>query len=300
MRTLGKNGFSLVQLLLAIGLLGILAGVFADMIINLQKEVRRTSAQQGRILASYQLDQITTSPFGVRTSALLPDVINEPLRACVRGGATTGCTSNCCQGGQSFDFILLDPRDTNPNLSARARLGGTSTNPVYYDEAGSNNCIPPRCTYRVATSFVAQCPGGVAQCDHAEHLVITVAMDPEPGKEYLMRPQKRTLIHFVNINYKPFISPISDQTLTAGSTVNLSVYGNSGHPSEVQNFIFAKCSSSSSATAKVTCYGFLNGVGTMRIEPLMAGTAQITLQINDGGMENNLSDDLTFDVVVSP
>lgn len=292
------SGFSLLQVLMAIAVLGVLAGMFAEMTVVLQKEVRRLGGRQGRILTSYQIDQIAMSPFGIKTSAGLSP-LNDKLRVCVQGGTLPGCSSNCCTHGVKADFYLLDPRDTNPDFSARARLSGPATDPVFYDETGNNKCVGLACVYRVSSSFVPQCPGGVASCEHAEHLTVTLSVDPLEGKEYLMKSRTKNLIYFVSLNYQPFLTPVSNVTMAVGESRTISVYGNTGHPSEVQNFIFEKCQASNGAAAQVTCYGFLNGVGTLKLDGVAVGLSTITLQINDGGTENNLSNDLTFNVQVN-
>jgi Tfp pilus assembly protein PilV len=293
-----QQGFSLLQMLIAAGILAIFVGVFSDLLVNLQKEVKRNKNKQDRVLNNYQIDQVVTSSFGMRTSAdLVP--LNDALKACVRGGPTSACASSCCQNNVSSSFTLLDPRDTNPVLAEKARLSGPTGNPAMYDDNSKNGCTQ-NCAYSVTTSFTPHCPGGVASCDHAEHLKVEMSFDPVPGKEFLMKPIKKSLIYFVNLNYQPFISPVTNQTVTAGANIMLSVNGNSGHPSEVQNFIFEKCASATPAVATVTCYGFLNGIGSLKIDGVTAGTSVITLQINDAGAENNLSPDLTFTVTVTP
>jgi len=293
-----QQGFSLLQMLIAAGALAIFVGVFSDLLVNLQKEIKRNKNKQDRVLNTYQIDQVVVSTFGMRTSASLVP-LNDALKACVHGGATSLCTSNCCQNNVSSPFTLLDPRDTNPTLAEKARLSGPTDNPEMYDDNSKNGCTS-NCAYGVTSTFTPHCPGGVASCDHAENLKVELSFDPVAGKEHLMKPIKKSLIYFVNLNYQPFLTPIANQSVATGSNVMLPAYGNSGHPSEVQNFIFEKCTSATPTVATVTCYGFLNGVGTLKIDGVSAGTSEITLQINDAGAENNLSPDVTFTVTVTP
>ncbi|MNL36586.1 hypothetical protein D3C87_1586720 [compost metagenome] len=152
----------------------------------------------------------------------------------------------------------------------------------------------------MTSRFIPHCPGGVSSCDHAEHLTVEMEYTPVAGKEHLMKPMKKSLIYFVNLNYQPFISPVTAQSLVTGGSITLSVFGNSGHPSEVQNFIFDKCEALDPSIVKVTCYGFLNGMGTLKIEGLSIGTTSVALRVNDAGAENNLSPELTFSVTVTP
>ncbi len=300
MRTQRKYqlGFSLVQMIMSIGILSIILLSFADTLVGLQKEVSRNKSKQDRALNFYQIDQIFLSSYGLKASAdLLPE--NNDLKACIKGGATSSCASDCCTNGQAFDFVLVDPRDTNTDIHKRMRLGGSLQTPAAYNDASSPGCVDD-CAYTISTSFIAQCPGGAATCDHAEHLAIKYIVEPVAGKEHKIRRQERNSTYFVNLNYEPFISPIGSQSIGMDTSSNLLVNGNAGHPSEVQNFIFKNCAVDDPAIAKITCYGFLNGVGTVKIDGVAAGTTRVNLQIDDGGIENNLSPELSFDVVVTP
>jgi prepilin-type N-terminal cleavage/methylation domain-containing protein len=293
-----NKGFSLIEVIVVIAVLSIIMAAFSDLIVGMQKEVSRMKNKQDRVITNYVIDQALTSPIGIGSSAeLLPE--NEMLKACIKGGATPTCTSNCCTGEVEHEFFLLDPRDSKPEPGLRARLGGTTKYPVYFDRNGGNSCTDSNCFYHVITKFRARCPGGIANCSHAESLTTTVEIVAEPGKESMIKGQTRKLIYFVNLNYQPFAAPIIDQSFQKGGEITLNVYGNAGHPSEVQNFIFEKCNSSNEAIAKLSCYGFMNGVGTIKIAGLAAGTSKIILQLNDGGAENNMSEDLVFNVTVT-
>ncbi|MCM2278083.1 MAG: type II secretion system GspH family protein [Oligoflexia bacterium] len=292
-----ESGFTLIELLIAFGVLGAISLIMLSMMTNLQSEVKRLRDKSDRTLSSYYIDQIVTNQDGVRTSAdLLP--ANADLKACVLGGASGSCTSNCCVGGQAKDFILLDPRDLNPDPAARARLSGTTATPLAYAADGTL-CQSGTCAYTIGTSFTARCPGGVSSCDHAEHLIVNI-FQKTLGVNPLIKSQDRSLIYFVNLNYQPFLAPIADQSISLGSSPTINVYGNSGHPSEVQNFLFDTCVSSAPAIVRLTCYGFVNGMGSIKIEGLQLGTANITLTINDAGSSNNISPPSTFTVTVIP
>lgn len=293
------KGFSIVQMLIVAGILSIILFAFADLIIGMQKEVGRMKRKQDRVISNHVINQALTSNIGIRGSAeLLPE--NEMLKACILGGATSSCTTNCCNGQDTFEFFLLDPRDSTVEAKNRARLGGTKASPAYFDQNSNSGCTPPGCMYRVLTKFKARCPGGVTSCSHSESLSTTVEIIPEAGKESMMKAQTRSLIYFVDLNYQPFISTIASQSVAVNSEITRSVYGNSGHPSEVQNFIFEKCESADSAIATVTCYGFMNAVGTIKIDGVAAGITKVKLQINDGGLNNQLSEVLEFEVQVTP
>lgn len=296
---LNRKGFSIVQMLMAAAILSILVAAFADLIIGMQKEVGRMKSKQNRVMTNYVLDQGITSQIGMASSAqLLPE--NEKLKACIEGGATSTCASNCCEGETEFEFYMLDSRDSTVDPKDRLKLGGTTNDPVFYNLQGENTCVQPNCFYRVISKFKARCPGGVSTCSHAESVKTSVSIIPEPGKEHLMKSEVRNRVYFVNINYKPFIVPIANQALTVGGDSTFSVFGNAGHPSEVQNYLFEKCQSADTTIATITCYGFMNGVGTIKISGVAIGTTKMTLQVNDGGLENNFSDDLEFNVTVSP
>jgi|GEM_PF-2846792 hypothetical protein len=297
MRLRNQNGFSIIQALIAAGILAIFVAAFADMLLNMQKEVKRNKNKQDRILINYQIDQVVTSSYGLRGSAELAD--NIALKACVLGGAAGTCTTNCCQNDNVTQFYLLDPRDTNSNAALRSRLAGPVGDPQRYDDNSNNNCTN-NCAYTVKSSFRAHCPGGVSTCDHAEHLQVQLEYEPIAGKEHLMKPTTKNLIYFVNVNYQPFLNTVPPQSISRNVPTTLSVYGNSGHPSEVQNFIFDVCESSNESLVRITCYGFSSGMGTLQLEGLSPGSVTIRLKINDGGTENNLSNEISFPVTVVP
>lgn len=294
-----KQGFSILQLLLIAAILSIILSAFTDLIVGLQKEVGRMKRKQDRVMTIHVMNQALTSEIGIAgSSEFLPE--NEMLKACILGGSTSTCTSNCCNGSDTFEFYLLDPRDSTIEAKSRTRLGGTTAMPAYFDFNSNSGCTGENCLFRVITKFKARCPGGAATCSHAESLSTTVDIIPEAGKESILKAQTRTLIYFVNLNYQPSISPIPAQTVPVGSDITVTVYGNSGHPSENQNFIFSKCESNDSSISTVACYGFLNTVGTIKVTGLSIGTNKIKLQINDGGLKNNFSEDLEFNVEVTP
>jgi Type II secretory pathway, pseudopilin PulG len=287
-----QRGFSLIQALIAAAILAIFVAAFSDLLMNMQKEVKRNKNKQDRILINYQIDQAVTSPTGIKESALLP--ANSNLKACVLGG-----TSGGCQTGTVNQFYLLDPQDKNPDVSARTRLSGPVSDPVFYDDSSNSGCTA-NCAYTVSSTFKAHCPGGVTSCDHAEHLQFEMVYKPVQGKEHLMKETTKSLLYFVNLNYRPFITTIANQNIPVNGFQNISVYGNSGHPSEVQNFIFETCKSADEGVAKVTCYGFSSGMSTIKVNGISVGTTTITLQINDAGNENNISPEVSFNVTVIP
>lgn len=293
------KGFSLVQMLVVLLITSTLMLAISDFVVGIQTDLRRMKTQQDRVLVNYVIDQALTSQAGLESSAgLLPD--NELLKACIMGGATSTCAANCCDNDVEHEFFLLDPRDTNPDLSKRLHLGGTTDSPAYFDSEGTPGCTGPSCLFHIATKFKAHCPGAISKCDHAESVASTVQIIPEAGKESSLKYQERSVVYFVELNYKPFMTQIVDQSVAIGLDLSNPVYGNSGNPSEDQSFIYEKCDSADKNIATVTCYGFINAVGTIIIHGVASGTTKITLQINDGGMNNNLSDDMSFNVTVTP
>ena len=191
---LNRRGFSLIQTLIAAGIIAIFVSVFADLLMNMQKEVKRNKNKHERILINYQIDQVVTSSKGVKESTELTQ--NAALKACVKGGQFGACLTNCCQNGVVYPFYLLDPRDENPDIPARARLSGPETDPVFYDDDSNVGCTA-NCAYTVTSSFKAHCPGGISSCDHAEHLQIEINYKPVQGKEHLMKETTKSLLYFV-------------------------------------------------------------------------------------------------------
>ena len=295
-RLQNQSGFSLIQTLIAAGILAIFVAAFADMLLNMQKEVKRNKNRQDRTLITYQIDQVVTSPYGMRGSAELP--VNNALKACVLGRAAGGASSDCV-ANTSTQFYLLDPRDTSPDVSLRRRLAGTEADPQRYDDNSNNNCVN-NCAYTIKSRFIAHCPGGEASCEHAEHLQVQLEYEPVKGKEHLMKPKTKNLIYFVNVNYQPRVVPLSPPPLNKGEIRNTPIYGYSGHPSEVQNFKIVKCLSSDENFVKVRCSDFFEGTATLQIEGVSPGTAEILLQIDDAGTENNISPEMKIPVTVNP
>lgn len=279
-----------------------LAYSFTDTAKLYMDDLQSVKKFRGRDFSLTQIQRMLATTKSLSESALLTPV-NEALRVCLQGGASGACTENCCKGNVDTGFTFKDPTDTAPQVANKRSLSSSPGSPVYYRAdgtlCGAANGDMNGCAYGLTSTFVAHCPGGVASCDHAEHLKIKISRE---SRSLFSNIRDREVIsyYFPKVNFQPALPVIPEQSLTVGSGLTLPITGDSGHPSEDQNFIFTLCNSGNNTVVKVTCQDFVSGVGQVVFEPLAAGTTTVTLQINDGGLENFLSKPYTFSVVVNP
>ncbi|MDG0815552.1 hypothetical protein [Bdellovibrio svalbardensis] len=298
---------------LALGLV-VLASIFcvsySNSIVNMQS---RVSYANHRFSRQFSINQILTflkTPNSLTESSGLS--LNSNLASCLFGTTTSTCTENCCNAGNEDGFYFIDPSDSNSDLNLKARLIGPPTAPVWYKanntQCPANTVDLSDCSYSLSGTYTAVCPGNETTCHHAEHLIATVHLVANPNtkvKGQNIKDQNFTLIYFNNINYPPSVLPVPDITLSLASATEteVSITGYSGHPSEVQNFIFEKCQSSNSSVVQVTTppdTPFSSGTAKIKLKPTGIGSAKVALQINDGGLENNLSKEAFFNVTVTP
>lgn len=295
-----QSGSIVLYVMAIIAVVSVLCISISTTITNLQKQVANTKHSTDN---SFNLSQIATlvkRHNGLAESAGVTG--NENLLACLNGGTTPTCTSNCCNGGVVYGFSYVDPADTNTNLNLKAKLFGTQASPIYYNH-NNTPCTPNpatgvnTCAYKIWGEFTAACPGGVATCDQAEHLRVTVNLNYEAANfegKVLPKDKSFSVIYFNSRNYQPIVNPISSIDLYLGDGVDKDVVvsGNSGNPSEIQNFIFTKCASENTGIMQVTTppdQPFSGGSATIKLKPISAGQTKLLLQINDGGLENNIS-----------
>lgn len=300
--TSNSNGNILVYLLGMMAFISVMVFQFTSTASLYLEEVQSVKKIRGRNFAMAQTQKMLSTTKSLAESArFLP--LNNPLRACLEGGPDATCTENCCQGGVEQGFYFKDPLDTAAQIENKRNLSGPANAPVYYKADGSI-CNPSLlgnlggCVYGLISTFIAQCPGSASTCDHAEHLEIKVLM--KPRDEFSRIKEKPYFAYyFPKVNYPPVMPVLGDQALKVSIPQTIPVTGDSGHPSEVQNFKFEQCVSGDASIVKVTCQAFLGGVGQIVLEPLAPGTTTVTLQLNDGGLTNFLSKPYTFNVAVT-
>ncbi|MCM2281245.1 MAG: hypothetical protein NDI61_05290 [Bdellovibrionaceae bacterium] len=299
-----QEGSVLVNVIVMIAALLILSGTFLTTITDLQKQIALVKGSSSRQFDVNQMIKQIKLPSGLVESAGLAS--NGTLATCLLGGAAGACTENCCQAGVEGGFHYLDPADTETDPNKKKKLIGTEAAPVFYRRDGSVcGGGATLCHYGLWATFVASCPGGSATCDHAEHLRVHLRLrgNPKPPDDLVaIRDRDYNFIYIVGTNYKPSIVSISDITLTVGEEREVVVTGDSGHPSEIQNFLFTKCLSTAPAIVQMVTPAnqpFASGVSRIRIKGVAAGSSDIVLQISDGATENNISDELRFRVTVN-
>jgi hypothetical protein len=259
---------------------------------------------RGRDFSNTQIQKMLSTTKSLSESALFTPQ-NDALRVCLDGGPLGTCTENCCAGNTQVGFTFKDPTDTAPQITNKRSLTGPLAAPIYYrqdgtlcDIANSGGDISS-CAYTVTSIYEARCPASAANCDHAEHLKITVSAKALSFFSQI-RDKEFISYYFPKLNYQPVVPVIPAQSLVLGTPSNVTITGDSGHPSEIQNFIFAQCLSAAPSIVKATCQDFAGGAAQIVLEPLAVGATTITLQINDGGLFNFLSKPYTFNVVVNP
>ena len=301
-----QQGFSVVKVLIIIALFSVLMYGFTDYMIHMQKSTFAQINKSKRMGAHFQLERLLLSQFAVRTSSYLPE--NDLLRACAFSEQIPGCAGvKCCPNNKDFPIALAD---LNIDMSAASsagkiaqiqaapRLSGPESNPVLYSEQGIPNCTQ-NCAYSVATTANAHCPGEEPTCLHAEHIVITLHINPVGQFGFLQKETTQKLIYYVNRNYPPIATgPTGPIAVANGGDIFQSVSMNSGHPSEKQSFAFTTCESDQTSVATIDCTGFAGAIGNFRVIGKSVGSTQIRLQVSDGQPENSLSQTLIIPVVV--
>lgn len=303
-----RRGLSAIELMIGVGVLAISAVIVFMPQLEIQKRMLSVDKKASRIIQINELKQkiLATETSLSRSALKAPE--NDKLCPCTQGGnfysgATKVCTLAQCQANEDIDFTFFDPKATT-----LTKLSGTTTAPAYYSNAGDPcpSALAPVgsdpekiCGYKAITKFKAHCPGDLLTCDHADYIIVTLELFPV-GTSSQVAYEKTQLLYTVPLNYNPKIAAIADQSLSVSEQKKISVNADPGDPSEFQKFVFEKCESENPNIVDVKCYKFVNGVAQIILTGKTSGTSKITLQINDGGSENNLSSPLSFNVTVAP
>jgi prepilin-type N-terminal cleavage/methylation domain-containing protein len=297
-----QKGFSLVEIILAMAICGIVVIATGQLIVMLQSHLRKSQQSSNRMLSIYRLtDRVTDKNAFTASLALSPE--NDMFRVCSSGGPLNSCVANCCVADVDSEFVLLDPTHIDPlvPLVDRRRLLGTVAKPAYYDAEGELCKVDPSgCSYKVTGTFQARCPAAALSCDKAELFVLDLVISAANASVSVK--EKKLKLHFVpESNVPPVILPVANQSLAVGQKLKIPIYGNSGHVQETQDLLFEICETPAPhAIATVTCYGFINGTAYIVIEGVTAGTTTVNLQINDTGTSNFLSPTTSIPVTVTP
>lgn len=295
-----SKGLAILQVLMLLILIGVLEYGIVQSLLHYQTSRKQIQLRSDRLFITKQFSTLLSAPKSLLESATLTSV-NQELKACLLGGPVGACTSNCCNNNVTAGFYLVDPVDNNADVNLKRRLTGISTNPIYYLKNGAwcPDQTVANCAFKILTNFTPRCPGSTPNCDHAEHLKIEVLVEPTNNFQ-LIKNELFTTYYFVNRNYQPKILPITPPTVNLGGTTTINVIGDPGHPSEIQNFIYSLCKSNNTSLVDITCFPFGSGQSLVQINGLGLGTTQLEFQINDGGLEHNLSNIYTLNVEVVP
>lgn len=308
-----KRGFTLTEVMLVAVISGIVVVATGQLVMTLQGQLKKSQQSSNRVLSIYRLsDRVTDKSAFLKSLALTPE--NDKLRSCMLGGPLVGtaCLSNCCTPSTTpVEFVLLDPTDTSNPLANRRKLLGTTAEPAFYTAEGET-CASgsPGCFYKVTGNFLPRCPGGEATCDRADLMTINLLIEPATVTARV-KTRELKLQFAPNINSKPTIAAIVNQSVQVGKTVKVPVLGSSGHTQERQDLIFNTCESSDKNIATVTCYGFMNEKAQVVVTGVTAGSVTVTLKIDDtspqidkitepSAVPDNISDPGTFVVDVIP
>ncbi|MDG0817414.1 hypothetical protein [Bdellovibrio svalbardensis] len=303
-----EQGSALILVLTLLAVASIFCVSFSNSIVNMQKNIAYSNHKYAREFEISQIMTLIKVQNGLTESSQLTQ--NSILASCLFGTPTATCAENCCPHNSAQGFYFIDPSDNTIDINSKNRLVGPPESPAWYNANSSlcQNSNKDDCSYGLSATFEAACPGAQPTCHHAEHLLITLHLlsnQNAKGNSQNIKARDIPIIYFNNINYPPVVMPVSDLTLSlaAGTEKTVDITGSSGHPSETQNFIFTKCFSTDTGIVQITSppdTPFSSGMATIKLKPMAAGTAQVTLQINDGGLENNTSKDYTFNVTVTP
>ncbi|MDG0815551.1 hypothetical protein [Bdellovibrio svalbardensis] len=310
LKSMNNKGFTLTEIAVCVGLTGFMLFILMVPQLEIQKHYRQNESKISRVLENQNLEQkMSSSDFSLDISARV-SLINDDLCPCVMGGNMKSdganiCSKSFCTADVATDFVFYDPnsKPIPPSLlPPLIPLSGTAANPAYFDINGApctpNTSVPSNCAYTYSTKFTAHCPASLPQCDHADYLTIELVATPI-GTQKLAETRKK-IIYPIKLNYPPILATIADQTLPMPFAKQIAVNSNSGSPTENQDFVFQECKSSDTNVVEVKCYRFINSIGQMILTPKASGVASISIQVNDGGAVNNLSNILTFKTTVTP
>lgn len=305
-----QDGSMLIYVMVMIATLCVFSVSYSNSILDLKKQIVNTQFKTNISYDTSQVIKLIKLPNGLVESSTLG--ANQKILTCIKGGPAPGCATNCCNGNIEEGFYYVDTTDNNININEQKKISGPSNAPIYYNENGSVcpyvNGNPQTCAFSVTTTFKANCPGGETSCDHAEYLRVKISIEPilENIKTMGMRKEKISeFIYHINSNYQPEV--IADSTVdlylndVAGKEIVIT--GGSGHPSEVQNYIFTKCISENVAVAALATPAnqpFTSGTAKVLLKPVSVGTTRLALQINDGGTENSISPEKFININVLP
>ena len=174
-----QKGITLVELMVAIGILGLVTTVGFTYYDQSRKNIREVQFLQVMRTIAKRLDKFSQNPEAIAFSAAQNS--NKELANCVwsqelstlgegsdyrvdkirnSGAAITRCTST--DPKQQVPFSLyVPPRDINNYEAEKRRISGGNGG-LYYDVVGRRGCNPqdPKCIIKVETYFWATCPRG--------------------------------------------------------------------------------------------------------------------------------------------
>ena len=302
--TKNQLGLTAIELVIVIGIFTLSALLILTPQLEIQKLLIDSQKKMERTAHLDTFRQgFLSSHTSLRKSALLsPD--NDPLCPCLLGtafskDAATTCKLTTCTANTTIDFTYINPQGTSAE-----KIAGTTSQPVYYHSNGSfcsgdaaQQNPETVCSYKIVSRFRAHCAGDLPSCEHADYLAIYIDVAPTLKKTKLQQ-ETFQILYPVSLNYSPTIAPITPQNLNLHEEKTVAVIANPGHASESTNFTFEKCLGSNADVFDVKCYGFINGIGQVILIPKKEGSGRVTIQINDGGNENNLSEPMEIAVSV--
>lgn len=196
-------GFSLIQVLISIGVMSIVAMGMLHMFTADQKRLIMTRQMSSRdsikMLADrYILDSkiITDSSLSTNYPSLGANIEgNRALDYCLNGhpvAPTPQCPAlqhpNCCNAVVDQPFHILDPSDSSHTKrfsgtdAATSPFATTSFSPVRYSiDGGICTIADPNCPLELVTTFTAECPGAAPTCDGAERVLVNYALRGAAG-----------------------------------------------------------------------------------------------------------------------
>ncbi len=158
----GEEGLSLVEILVALGILGVVSVLIAQFIPKIYNSRNRIEAISARDGISMRIKRVVSRSNLVFSAQNLADPGNKALLDCVDDDDSTICQTTDIR--QPLGFRLGYPRD-----SASAEVTGTHDNPLLYQRNGGICRAGDRCTpeWEVRSYFTAVCPSQATTCPKA-------------------------------------------------------------------------------------------------------------------------------------
>jgi prepilin-type N-terminal cleavage/methylation domain-containing protein len=163
------RGFSLIEVMIAVGVTSVVSLTVAQLISNTSNNVRNLRTVIARDIVFNQLQRLAGNIQALQLASNYTGSADNGAFASCTGGTATGVAAiTCVNNGRNF-FSLVD--------LTGARVAGTSANPVYYTVEGVVCTTPSSyCALEAISEFVAYCPTAASPCAQAMSVDVIVSI----------------------------------------------------------------------------------------------------------------------------